>query len=93
MTNTVFCEKLKKELPALSHSPFPGELGQRIIAHISKDAWDQWMGYQTMLINEYRLNMLEASARSFLIDEMKRYLFNEVAPDSDLTPPTTTQGK
>lgn len=74
-TKTIFCEKLKIEAEALNTPPYPGELGQRIFAHISKPAWQQWLSHQTMLINEYRLNMLDSTARAFLVKEMENYFF------------------
>lgn len=76
-TNTIFCEKLKIDAEALATQPYPGELGQRIFTHISKPAWQQWLNHQTMLINEYRLNMLDTSARTFLVTEMEKFLFGE----------------
>ena len=76
-TKTIFCEKLKIDAEALSAPPYPGELGQRIFTHISKPAWQQWLSHQTMLINEYRLNMLDATARAFLVTEMEKFLFGD----------------
>lgn len=74
---TIFCAKLKIDAEALSAPPYPGELGQRIFAHISKPAWQQWLSHQTMLINEYRLNMLDATARGFLVKEMENFFFGD----------------
>lgn len=77
MSKTVFCQKLQKDLPALPQPPYPGELGERIQASISQEAWQQWLGQQTMLINEYRLNLLDPEARQFLQTEMEKFLFGE----------------
>ena len=71
----VNCLKLKKELPGLSQPPYPGPLGQRIYDNISQEAWDLWLGQQTMLINEYRLVLIEPKAREFLQEEMEKFLF------------------
>ena len=75
MAGQVFCEKLKENLEGLDFAPYPGELGARIFAHISKAAWQKWLAHQTTLINEYRLNMLDVSARDFLKAEMEKFLF------------------
>lgn len=83
MTRTVFCKKLATEELGLDHPPFPGELGKEIYQHISKPAWQMWLSHQTMLINEYHLNMLEPQAREFLVVEMKKFLFGE----GSATPP------
>lgn len=75
MSNTIYCTKLKADLPSLDFAPLPGALGEKILNHISKPAWQQWLDHQTMLINEYRLNLLDAQAREFLIQEMEKFLF------------------
>ena len=49
---TVNCIKLNKELEALDRAPYPGELGKKILESVSKEAWQEWLDYQTMLINE-----------------------------------------
>ncbi len=77
MSRMVVCAKLKTELEALERAPYPGELGQRIYQEISKQAWQQWQAQQIMLINEYRLNMLDAKAREFLETEMEKFCFGE----------------
>jgi len=77
MSHTIHCQKLQKDLPGLDTPPFPGETGQQIFQHISKEAWQLWLGHQTMLINEYRLNMLDAKAREFLNTEREKFLFGE----------------
>lgn len=75
MSHKVHCQKLGIEAQGLDSPPYPGELGQRIYDHISRQAWEQWLNHQTMLINEYRLNMLEKQARDFLKTEMEKFLF------------------
>ncbi|MFI4938541.1 MAG: oxidative damage protection protein [Candidatus Berkiellales bacterium] len=72
---TVFCEKLKKEAPGLTHVPYPGALGKKIFDHISIEAWQLWLKHQTLLINENRLNVLSPEARPFLENEMQKFLF------------------
>lgn len=75
MSRTVFCHKLQKEAPGLTIPPYPGEIGQRIYREISEQAWQEWQQHQTMLINEYRLSMIDPKAREFLQTEMQKYLF------------------
>ena len=74
---TIFCQKLKQDLEALQFAPMPGALGEKILANISKPAWQQWLNHQTMLINEYRLNLLDPTAKQFLRTEMEKFLFGE----------------
>lgn len=75
MPRTVFCEKLQREAEGLDFAPWPGELGRRLYAHISKEAWQSWLAHQTMLINENRLSPLDPKARSFLHAELEKFLF------------------
>jgi len=75
MSRMVNCKKLDKECPGLEFLPYPGELGQRIYDEISQQAWDLWLQHQTMLINEYRLSMMDPEARKFLAEEMEKFLF------------------
>jgi len=83
MTRTVQCVKLGREAEGLERQPYPGELGKRIFDHVSKEAWQEWLRHQTMLINEYRLSPLKPKDREFLEEQMEKYFFGEGAE----TPP------
>jgi Fe-S cluster biosynthesis and repair protein YggX len=43
MAQMVNCVKLGRELPGLDRAPYPGELGQRILSNVSRQAWEMWM--------------------------------------------------
>ncbi|EKD77733.1 MAG: protein that protects iron-sulfur protein against oxidative damage [uncultured bacterium] len=75
MNRIIYCEKLGMESEGLSSPPFPNALGQRIYEHISQKAWDLWLNHQTMLINEYKLSLIEKKSRDFLMQEMEKFLF------------------
>lgn len=75
MTRLIDCVKLQKNTEGLERAPYPGELGKKIYDSISKEAWQMWLAHQTMLINEYRLSMLDPKAREFLAQEMEKFLF------------------
>lgn len=79
MTRMVNCIKLGREAEGLERPPVPGELGKRIYEEVSKEAWQQWVKYQTMLINENRLNLMDARARKYLAEQMERHFFGEGA--------------
>ena len=57
MARMVQCVKLGKEAQGLDFPPYPGELGKRLWASVSKEAWAGWLKHQTMLVNENRLNL------------------------------------
>ncbi|MDF1677132.1 MAG: oxidative damage protection protein [Legionellaceae bacterium] len=77
MTKQVMCQKFNETLDALNAPPFPGPLGEKIYNTISQKAWDAWLNHQTMLINEYRLTLVDPKARAFLQAEMEKYFFGE----------------
>lgn len=77
MPKTVYCQKLKKDAEALERQPYPGELGKRILANVSKEGWQLWLDHQTMLINENHLSMADKEARKFLAQEMEAFFFGD----------------
>lgn len=74
---TIFCQKLQKQAQALDEPPFPGKLGEKVFNNVSSEAWKMWLNHQTMLINEYRLSLLDPKAREFLQNELEKYFFGE----------------
>lgn len=88
MSRIVHCAKLGTDAEGLDFAPWPGPLGQRIYAHVSRAAWQQWLAHQTMLINENRLNPLDPKARQYLAGQMEKFLFGgEVDEAVGFTPP------
>ncbi|HEY1100450.1 MAG TPA: oxidative damage protection protein [Myxococcota bacterium] len=77
MANTVHCIKLKKDLPGLDKAPFPGELGKRLHEVVSAEAWDQWLEHQKMLMNEYRIDLSDKSARQLLKQQCEQFFFGD----------------
>ena len=77
MPRTVNCVKLGREADGLDFAPYPGELGERIFESVSKQAWQEWLAHQTMLINEGRLSPMDPETRKFLAGEMEKYFFGE----------------
>lgn len=89
MTRMVQCIKLQREAEGLDRPPYPGELGQRIYQQVSKEAWQQWMNHQTMLVNENRLNLADARARKYLATQMEAFFFGSGADrPAGYVPPT-----
>ena len=79
MAHTVHCIKLNREAEGLDFPPYPGELGKKIYESVSKEAWAGWLKQQTMLVNEYRLNLADAQARKYLAQQMEKHFFGEGA--------------
>ena len=89
MSRMVQCVKLQREAEGLDRQPYPGDLGKRVFDNVSKQAWQDWLRQQTMLINEYRLSPMDPKARSFLEEQMQKFFFGE---GSDLPPDYKPQG-
>lgn len=88
MARTVQCIKLNQEADGLDFPPVPGELGQRVYQQVSKQAWADWLKQQTMLVNEYRLNLSDLRARKYLLQQMEAHFFGGGAETaSGFTPP------
>ena len=75
MTRTVNCVKLGSSAEGLDNPPFPGSKGQYIFENISKQAWQDWLKVQTMLINEQRLQSFDPKAKKLLEEERNKFLF------------------
>jgi Fe-S cluster biosynthesis and repair protein YggX len=90
MSRMVHCVKLGKEAEGLDFQPYPGELGKRVFENVSKEGWQMWLGHQTMLINEYRLNPLDPKARKMLEEQMEQFFFGDGAQvPPDYQPPAS----
>ncbi len=88
MARMVQCVKLGREAEGLERPTYPGPLGQRIFENVSKEAWQGWIKFQTMLVNENRLNLADARARKYLAEQMENYFFGAGAQmPSGFTPP------
>lgn len=88
MSHMVHCVKLGKKAPGLKFPPFPNELGKRIYDNVSQEAWDGWLRYQTMIINENRLSLADPRARQYITQQMENYFFGDGADHiSSYTPP------
>lgn len=77
MTRTVHCRKYGKPLEGLAVPPLPGAKGQDIFNHVSKQAWQEWLEHQKMLINEKQLNLMDMTARTYLSAQMEKFLSGE----------------
>jgi len=84
----VKCVKLGREAEGLDFPPLPGALGKRIWENVSKEAWQMWQAQQTRLINENRLNLADARARKYLLDQSEKFFFGGGADEASGYVPT-----
>ncbi|MBT8477492.1 MAG: oxidative damage protection protein [Gemmatimonadetes bacterium] len=71
----VRCDKPDRQ--PISRAPFPNDLGQRLVAEICLECWDEWKQRQMLLINHYGLNVRDPRAREFLVSNLHSFLFAE----------------
>ena len=75
----VKCIKLGQELPGLDSPPTPSELGKKVYENVSKQAWDEFVEYFKMVINEYRLDLTSPMADQIFEQKMNEYFFSDNA--------------
>lgn len=86
---TVLCVKLQKELPALDSPPIPGELGKKIHANVSAEAWKLFEEHFIMVTNELRLDLMDDSTNQIFFDQIDQFLFKDTAkPPEGYVPPS-----
>jgi Fe-S cluster biosynthesis and repair protein YggX len=73
----ITCTRCGRTGEPLSRAPLRNELGERILASICRTCWDQWLRFQTALINHNGLDVRDKPAREFLTANMEAFLFKE----------------
>ena len=79
MAHTVFCVKLKRDMPGLDEPPFDNDLGKKVYDNVSQEAWKMWIEHSKMLMNEYRLNPLDPQSQKIMEEQMEQFFFGEGA--------------
>ena len=69
------CTRCGQPGPQLAKPPLRNELGERVFQSICQRCWDQWLRYQTALINHNGLDVRDKPAREFLTSNMEAFLF------------------
>ena len=77
MTDMVQCVVLKKAAEALDFPPHPGDLGERILANVSKEGWAQWLERLAAIINENGLSTADADSIELIEKHMLGFFFDE----------------
>ncbi len=85
--DAVHCTRCARdEAPAVDRRPFPNELGDRIVAEICADCWEEWKQRQMLLINHYGLRLQDEQAREFLYANLRAFLFGEGEGSAEIDP-------
>ena len=88
MARSIQCIKLGKEAEGMDFPPMPGTMGKKLFDSVSKEAWQQWVKLQTMIINENRLSLADPQHRKYLVEQVQKHFFGEGADQvSGYVPP------
>lgn len=68
------CRRCGGHEPRLGWAPWPGQKGRTLQETICARCWDEWLGMQTRIINEYRLNVLDPGHSKALQEQMDVFL-------------------
>ena len=78
----VECARCGQTRQQLSKPPLRNELGQRVYDSICQVCWDQWLKFQTALINHHGLDVRDMPAKEFLMANMEAFLFKSGETES-----------
>lgn len=63
----ITCSRCGEEKEAVTKTAFyKGEIREKLLANACRDCWEEWIKMQIMLINEYRLNLMDPATDDFL---------------------------
>jgi Fe-S cluster biosynthesis and repair protein YggX len=75
MPRMVHCVKLGLELEGLERPPIPGPLGKKVFESVSKQAWKMFEDHFKMVMNEYRLNLMDPRTDEIFKQQLNDFLF------------------
>lgn len=75
MPRIVKCIKLGQDLPGVVYKPFNNDLGQRIFASVSQQAWMMWVEFSKKIVNEYRLDLTSPMGQKVLLEQCEQFFF------------------
>ena len=75
MSGTVACRRCRRSgAPGLTAPTHPGALGDEIRTSICVDCWDEWRQVEVMVINELRLDFMDAGSGAILEQHLREFL-------------------
>ena len=94
MARMVKCIKLGSELPGLSEPPMPGEVGRLVYEQVSAEAWKMFQEHFKMVINEYRIDLMDPRADTMFQQQVEEFFFKgsePLKPEGYVPPEEETQ--
>ena len=74
MTAPTPCSRCGQDQIAPQRVFLPKDLLQQVLMHSCQSCWKEWLGQQTKLINELRLNVSNSAAHELLGEHMSWFL-------------------
>jgi Fe-S cluster biosynthesis and repair protein YggX len=70
----ITCSRCGQATEAMAQPPMPTALGSEVQERVCPACWREWLRAQVMVINEYRLNLIDPEARKALEGQMRTFL-------------------
>ena len=83
----ITCNRCERKVEGFARSPLPGPLAAELVAHTCSNCFEDWMGQEVMIINEYKLDLSVPKNQELLNEEMARFLKLPSAPEGEAQGP------
>jgi Fe-S cluster biosynthesis and repair protein YggX len=70
----IMCARCGRGAEQMAQAPLPTPVGKEIHQRVCQQCWQDWLRTQVILINEYRLNLIDPQVRRHLEAEMRAFL-------------------
>lgn len=77
------CSRCGRSKPPMERPPYPGPMGERVLAQVCSECWNEWREMEVRVINELRLNFLEPEAQETLAKQQCEFLGLPMASEPD----------
>jgi Fe-S cluster biosynthesis and repair protein YggX len=84
------CKRCNATEGQFEKTPYPGPYGELILENICQVCWQDWMDASLIMLNEYRLNLLDPKHAELYDKQLLSYLNlgeSEDSPNLNLKPP------
>jgi Fe-S cluster biosynthesis and repair protein YggX len=69
----VHCRMKKQDLPGLDRPPYKNDLGQKIFAEVSKEAWQEWLQTSVRYVNTYGMDLSMPEWQKVMQEQCAKY--------------------
>lgn len=68
------CARCGQARPGLPAPPLPGRTGELVLGQTCAACWQEWLGTQVKVINEYRLSPSDPKHFDLLLAQLRAFL-------------------